>query len=152
MKPMFDLPPTYACLPVRVEVPFGPSRVAPLTPAERRMIAEIKAFERGDRTPVAQPQGPVPGVSAIRAAIHGDLRRQYGGARVLTAADVRPFTDAERALFGQIKAEDNKRLLDSRSVQRGIERGTERTRRKLLTEDVPSAPGWESFEDWRNGR
>jgi hypothetical protein len=84
-------------------------------------------------------------VDAIQAAVHGRLRQEFGGARVLTAADVRPFTDAERALFGQIKAEDDKRLLDSRGVQKGIERGTERSRR-VLTE---TAPGWETLSDWR---
>lgn len=148
MKPMFDLPPTFACLPVRVEVPFGPSRVAPLNPTERWMIAEVKAWERRDRTTAPRPQHGTPGVPAFQAAVHGRLRQEFGGARVLTAADVRPFTDAEKALFGQIRAEDDKRLLDSQAVQRGIERGTERTRRALNE----TAPAWEDFEDWRKGR
>lgn len=143
MKALFDLPPTYACSSFRVEVPMGGVRVMPLSPAERQMIAEVKAWERRDRTTVPRPEGPLPGVPAVQAAVQGRFRQQFGTARVLTAADVRPFTAQEKALFGQIRAEDDRRLLDSRSVQKGIERGTARTRR-LLNE---AGATWGSEED-----
>jgi hypothetical protein len=140
-KAMFDLPPTFACAPVRVEVPQDfPLRVH-MTPTDRQIIAEVKAWENRDRMPQAQPQGPLPGVPAIRAAIHGNLQAMYPHRRVLTAADVKPFTEEEKILLGQTKAFDQKMALNADAMERGIRAGTE----KVLNEGTPM---WEGYGDW----
>jgi hypothetical protein len=140
-KALFDLPPTHACRPVKVEVPQDfPLRVH-MSPTDRQIIADVKAWERRDRTPQGQPQGPLPGVPAIRAAIHGNLQALAPHRRVLTAADVRPFSDQERVLLGQAKAFDQKMSLNEDAVERGIRAGTE----KALSD---GGPLWENYGDW----
>ncbi len=140
-KAMFDLPPTHACIPIRVEVPQDFPMHVRMSPTDRQIIAEVKAWENRDRFPQGQPQRGIPGVPAIRAAVRGNLRALYPHRRVLTAADVKPFTEEEKILLGQTKAFDQRMSLNADAMERGIRAGTE----KAMNEGTPM---WEGYSDW----
>ena len=149
-RAMFDLPPTHACSRFRVETRYS-SRPMPLNPAERRMILEVKAFDRGITLPPEQ-RGTLPG-SALGNNGGAPGLREAGVSRVLCSRDVIPLNAFEQRLLGQVKPVEDKTLLDSRGVQRGIRRGTERAAARVLNEVAgprpePSSGGWEDHDDW----
>lgn len=147
---MFDLPPTYACLRIRVEVPAG-RRPPPMNSAERRMIMEVKAWERRERIPTIPPeqQRGLPGFPGSSSGL-----QSAGVSRVLTSRNVMPLNDFEKRIFGQVKPVEDKMLLDSQGVQRGIQRGTEKALNEagamLGTEEDSERlfNHWEDHGDW----